>query len=96
MDDYVRALAVSGEVAAVGSLGGRWAPVDPGLMFMSVATVRMVAIGSRAQFAAMNRAIGVAGLRPVVDRVFPFEEAEQAYRYYAEGNAFGKVVVARR
>ncbi|MFI9818147.1 zinc-dependent alcohol dehydrogenase family protein [Saccharothrix variisporea] len=94
LNDSVRALKVSGEVAAVGSLGGGWPPLDPALMFGSVATVRMVAIGSRAQFTAMNRAIAVAGLRPVVDRVFGFEEAAEAYRYYAKGDAFGKVVIS--
>jgi len=29
----------------------------------------------------------------VVDRVFGFDEAAEAYRYLREGNPFGKVVV---
>ncbi|MFF3456758.1 zinc-binding dehydrogenase [Streptomyces sp. NPDC002730] len=33
------------------------------------------------------------GTRPVIDRVFAFDEVRDAYRYYAEGTAFGKVVI---
>jgi NADPH:quinone reductase-like Zn-dependent oxidoreductase len=32
-------------------------------------------------------------LRPVVDRVFPFERAAEAYRALAQGGSFGKVVL---
>ncbi|WP_078905340.1 MULTISPECIES: zinc-binding dehydrogenase [Streptomyces] len=41
----------------------------------------------------MNEVITEHGLRPVIDRVFPFEEAPGAYAYYAGGTPFGKVVV---
>ena len=51
-------------------------------------------MGSLEMFAAMNAAIGQAKLRPVVDRVFPFEEAQQAYRHLESGAHFGKVVVS--
>ena len=34
------------------------------------------------------------GLRPVVDRVFPFEQAPAAFAHLASGAHFGKVVVA--
>jgi NADPH:quinone reductase-like Zn-dependent oxidoreductase len=42
----------------------------------------------------MNRAIEAHGLRPVIDRAFPFDQAPDAYRHYASGEAFGKVVVS--
>ncbi|MFH8371165.1 zinc-binding dehydrogenase [Streptomyces sp. NPDC018031] len=42
----------------------------------------------------MNAFIGTHGLRPVIDRVFPFDAAVDAYRYYAAGGPFGKVVVS--
>jgi NADPH:quinone reductase-like Zn-dependent oxidoreductase len=55
--------------------------------------IRRIAVGSRADFEAMNRAIVAHRLRPVIDRVLPFEEAVQAYRYFRDGDPFGKVVV---
>ena len=41
----------------------------------------------------MNQAIALHRLRPVVDRVFPFDEAPEAYRYFERRAHFGKVVV---
>lgn len=44
---------------------------------------------------AMNRAVTVNKLQPVSERVFAFEEAKAAYRYYHEAGAFGKVVISQ-
>jgi NADPH:quinone reductase-like Zn-dependent oxidoreductase len=55
--------------------------------------IRRIAVGSRADFEAMNRAVRAHRMRPVIDRVLPFDEAVQAYRYFRDGNPFGKVVV---
>ena len=43
----------------------------------------------------MNRAITQGHLKPVIDRVFPFENAKAAYRYYEEAQHFGKVIISR-
>jgi NADPH:quinone reductase-like Zn-dependent oxidoreductase len=91
------ATALNGKVAFVGLLSDgrtRLPPLDPKLLWMTGADVRTVAVGSRAHFDAMCRAIEVAALEPVIDRVFPFEEARDAYRYYASVKRFGKVVIA--
>ena len=42
----------------------------------------------------MNEAIAINGVKPVVDRVFPFDEAAQAYAWQLGGNHFGKVVIS--
>ncbi|MBW8727808.1 MAG: zinc-binding dehydrogenase, partial [Inquilinus limosus] len=51
-------------------------------------------VGSRDSFEAMNRAIAATGLRPVIDRSFPWTEARQALRHLESGRHFGKVVLA--
>jgi NADPH:quinone reductase-like Zn-dependent oxidoreductase len=56
--------------------------------------VRLVFAGSRAQFKAMNRAIAAAGMRPVIDRVVPFDEVVAAFRYSEMMQPFGKVVIS--
>ncbi|MCK2215014.1 NAD(P)-dependent alcohol dehydrogenase [Actinomadura sp. ATCC 31491] len=89
----LRALAMSGEVALVGFLGAEPPALDPRALFGAAARVRAVAAGSLAHFAAMNRAIEAGRMRPVLDRVFPFEEAVGAFRYYADERPFGKVVI---
>jgi NADPH:quinone reductase-like Zn-dependent oxidoreductase len=60
-----------------------------------VVTLRSIAAGNRAHFLAMNRAIALHRLKPVIDRVFPFEDAQAAYQYFAEQSHFGKVVISQ-
>ena len=43
---------------------------------------------------SVNRAIAQATLKPVIDRVFPFAEAPEAYRYLQTAAHTGKVVIA--
>jgi NADPH:quinone reductase-like Zn-dependent oxidoreductase len=51
-------------------------------------------VGSRTMFEEMNRALLQNRLKPVIDRVFPFAEAPDAFRYLESGAHFGKVVIA--
>jgi NADPH:quinone reductase-like Zn-dependent oxidoreductase len=44
-------------------------------------------------FEAMNRAVAVGKLKPIIDKVFPFDDAPMAYRYLQSAQHFGKVVI---
>lgn len=95
----VRATAFGGEIALVSSVGSIGTPADVDLnailtpLFVGLITVRPVFVGSRLSFEAMNRAITAHQLRPVIDRVFSFEQAKEAYRYFALGAHSGKVII---
>ncbi|EMD30920.1 hypothetical protein CERSUDRAFT_89624 [Gelatoporia subvermispora B] len=56
-------------------------------------TLRGILVGSRSQFEDMNRLITATGIRPVVDKVFAFEEAREAYEYVESQQHVGKVVI---
>ena len=62
-------------------------------VIMKAVRIQGIFVGSREMFESMNRAIDLHRLRPVVDRVFPFEDAREAYRYLESGTHFGKVVL---
>jgi NADPH:quinone reductase-like Zn-dependent oxidoreductase len=47
-------------------------------------------------FEAMNRAVTVSSLKPVVDKVFSFDDVPAAYRYLQSAQHFGKVVIRLR
>jgi len=68
--------------------------VSPYPLMGKAASVHGVFVGDRAMFLEMNRAIDVNAIKPVIDRVFPFEQAVEAYRYQASGKMVGKVVIA--
>ncbi len=84
-----------GTVALIGVLGGVEAPVSTIGMLVRNTRVHGLFVASRAQYVAMNRAISLHQLKPVVDRVFPFTEARAAYDYLESAKHFGKVVIAR-
>lgn len=88
----VRAARFGGHIALIGNLTGRGG-VDIVPIFMKGLRVNGIFVGSRAMFEDMNRAIAQAGMHPVIDRVFAFEEAAAALRYMESGAHFGKIVV---
>jgi NADPH:quinone reductase-like Zn-dependent oxidoreductase len=91
----LKAAAFGGRVVVIGSVAGRGvSEIGPADIFPKVLTLEGVFVGSRDDFEAMNRAIAQTRLRPVVDRVFGFDEAREAYRHLEGGSHFGKIVVA--
>jgi len=62
-------------------------------LFAKLITVKPHFVGNRLGFEAMNEALRLHQIFPVIDRVFPFEEAREAYRYFAVGKHVGKVVI---
>lgn len=96
LEQSLESLALSGHVAFVGSVSRDWQPLDPRLLFGVAATVRALAVGSYAQFTQLNEIIAAHRLRPVIDRVFPFEKAGEAFRYYEASSPFGKVIIEIR
>jgi NADPH:quinone reductase-like Zn-dependent oxidoreductase len=88
----IKATRRGGHVALIGVLAGR-GEFDPRLLLLKAIRLQGIFVGSREMFEEMNRAISLAGLRPVVDRVFRFEEAPEAMRYMESGAHFGKVCI---
>jgi NADPH:quinone reductase-like Zn-dependent oxidoreductase len=88
------AVKASGQIVVIGVLTGVAGTVPLGLIGLQTLSVRGVYVGSVAMFQDMNRAIALHGLRPVVDRVFPFEETRDALRYLQSARHFGKVVIS--
>jgi NADPH:quinone reductase-like Zn-dependent oxidoreductase len=83
--------AFNARITLIGAFPGPQPSADPfGGKYLSI---RRIAVGSRADYETMNRAIALHGTRPVIDRVFEFDETVEAYRYFRDGNPFGKVVV---
>jgi NADPH:quinone reductase-like Zn-dependent oxidoreductase len=44
-------------------------------------------------FEAMNQAIATNKIRPVIDKVFGFDDVHAAYKHMASGSHFGKIVI---
>lgn len=87
----LEAVRTGGRVSLIGVLSQGTFNTIP--LLMKSISLQGIFVGSREMFEAMNRAISVNGMKPVVDRVFPFEAMTEALKYMESGAHFGKVVL---
>lgn len=87
------AVGFGGFVAVIGFVAGYEATIELRQLIGPMVRVQGIAVGSRTRFEAMNRAISANGIKPVIDRVFDFQEAGSAFKHMASESHFGKVVV---
>lgn len=90
----VAATRLGGTLAVIGGLGGFGAELGPMPLIGGAKRLEGILVGSRAMLEELSRFVGLTGLRPVVDRVFPFAEAREAFRHLEAAGHFGKVVIA--
>jgi NADPH:quinone reductase-like Zn-dependent oxidoreductase len=91
----LRAVRVGGVVAQIGVLSGSSTsePLAMTPILHKQLRVQGIYVGSRAMFEEMNAAIAKAQLHPVIDRVFDFDEAREAFLHMRSGSHFGKIVI---
>lgn len=88
----LRAVRIGGKITLIGVLSGA-AEINPMLIFSRRANVQGISVGSMQMFEAMNRAIATSGLRPIIDKIFSFDDAPAGYRYLQSAQHLGKVVI---
>ncbi len=89
----LEALRHGGHLAIIGGRSGPGGELDRRFVLQKGLRVSGINVGSRAMFEAMNRAITVSGLKPVVDRTYDIGESVAAYRDFLTGKHFGKIVI---
>lgn len=89
----LRAVRVDGRIALIGVLSGGGGTVNPLPILMKNVRVQGIFVGSRVMFEAMNRAIALHHLKPILDRVFALDEVRDALRYLESAAHFGKICV---
>jgi NADPH:quinone reductase-like Zn-dependent oxidoreductase len=92
-DQSVGALRFSGTMSLIGVLTGARGEVSTAGVFHKALHIRGIYVGSRRMFESLNRALAVTQIRPIIDRVFDWEDIRPAYEYLASGAHFGKVVI---
>lgn len=93
LERSIRALAYGGHLALIGGAGGYHGTCDPMGLTLKNAQVSCLFVGSRDHFEAMNRALSVWALHPVIDSTFSFDDVGEAYAYLKSGSHVGKVVI---
>jgi NADPH:quinone reductase-like Zn-dependent oxidoreductase len=87
----INATRIAGTISLIGVLAG--GQIDPAQFMRRSIKMQGIYVGSRRMFQDMNRAISIAGLKPVIDQTFPFEKAKDAYHTMQAAGHFGKIVI---
>jgi len=88
----IAALASCGQIAQIGFLAGPDLILPTLPMMLKRAIIRGIAVGHRRAFEDMNKAIDEHGIKPVIDKVYAFDDARAAFDHLERG-PFGKVVI---
>jgi NADPH:quinone reductase-like Zn-dependent oxidoreductase len=95
LNESIRATRIGGTIAFIGVLAGPPPPeLRISLMVMQQQRLQGVTVGSAEDLQSLVDAITVNRMKPVIDRVFPFEQAKEAFSWMASGAHFGKVAIA--
>jgi NADPH:quinone reductase-like Zn-dependent oxidoreductase len=89
----LRAVRPGATVSIIGVLSGGTGEVGLFPVLMQNLRLQGVLVGSRAELEALGRALAAHEVRPVVDRVFPWEEARAAFAHLEAGRHFGKIAL---
>ncbi len=91
--EALQSMAIGGHMALIGGLTGFGGTIPFDILFNRDLAVTSYHVGSRADFEAMNRFMAGHRIHPVIDRVFDFEDAPDAFDFYLNGDFMGKVVI---
>ena len=89
----LQTLGIGAHVALIGGLTGFGGSIPFNVLFDKDASATGFHVGSRKDFEDMNRFMSGHGIRPVIDRVYEFEDAPEAFDFYVNGDFMGKVVI---
>ena len=87
------AIRLGGKISMIGNLSGPASELNPGLIMGKRANIQGISVGSTQMFEALNRVISANAIKPVIDKVFGFDEVQAAYKHMAAGAHFGKIVI---
>lgn len=87
----VEATRQGGQIHLIGVLTG--GEIDPTPVLRRTLFLRGLYVGSRQMFEAMNRAVDLHQIHPVIDGVFEFGQAVDAYRHLESRAHVGKIVI---
>jgi NADPH:quinone reductase-like Zn-dependent oxidoreductase len=93
MAQSLRAVRPGGTISVIGILAGAAAELSLTPVLMQNLRLQGILVGPRDHFEAMNRALSLHAIKPVVDSVHKFEEAPKTLLAMSEGRHFGKLVI---
>jgi len=82
-----------GQISLIGGLGGFGGQIQAPSLLGANITVNGLYVGSRENFEAMNAFIVKHKVKPVIDKVIDYKDANKAYELMESGDFLGKIVI---
>jgi len=92
--DSVRSLCKGGRLVVPGATTGPLPQLDLRYLFWRQLSILGSTMANRREFEEVMKLVFMGRLKPVVDRVFPLQEAREAHAYLEKAEQFGKVVLS--
>ena len=92
LNEPIEATKVTGQISVIGFLAGQTTNLDLMRIIFRQTKIQGIAVGHLTAFEEMNKAFDEYNIKPVIEKVYPFEQAVEAYQHLAKG-AFGKIVI---
>jgi len=93
LEKSLQAARQGGAIAQIGVLSDPAAKISPMPILGKSLHLNGIYVGSRAMFQRMLTAFTVNQVHPIIDRMFPFADARDAYAHLQSGAHFGKIVI---
>ena len=84
---------MGGTVAIIGGVSGFGGDFEPFALIGGAKRLSGIFVGSRRMLEDLGQFISARDIHPVVDRLFPFAQAADAYAHLKRADHFGKVVI---
>ena len=89
----LKSLVKGGRLVTFGRTTGNLAETDIKLIFWNQLRIIGSTMANRKEFSEVMQLIFQGKLNPVIDTVFPLEQAQSAYQRLYDGEQFGKIVI---
>lgn len=93
LGESMKAIRVGGTIVQIGVLSGAEERLSLRPILMRQIHLQGIYVGSRAMMEAMFRTMILHRMQPAIDKVFFFEETQNAYRHLESRRHFGKIVI---
>ena len=89
----IKLLRPGGRIITCGVTSGPFTKLNITDIFWKQLKIKGSTMGNQGEFREVMDLVLKGKLNPVIDKVFPFEQARDAEKYLSEGNQFGKVLL---
>lgn len=89
----LQSLAKGGRLVTIGRTTGRMVEMDVRLVFWNHLKILGSTMSNRREFAEVMELVFDGNLKPVIDSVYPLEQARAAFERLAAGGQFGKIMI---